>query len=74
MDIHKPGSIVYIKLGSCDPVQGVILQACISGRSLRLTYEICWWDGRTYCEQWFDSGLISHSKGSTEPIGFKDVG
>ncbi len=54
-----------------ESMQAIVLQACIAGRAMRLTYELSWWNGYSFNSEWFDSGLVQQCKEETEQIGFR---
>ncbi len=67
MQVLKPGSAVTIANGQ---IRGHVVQICI--QTLRVSYEVAWWDGRTRCTAWLGTTEMSREDDESEimQIGF----
>lgn len=73
LDVHKPGSRIKFNNSGKDEIEATITAVCIRGdsRTVYVTYEVIWWNGRTREEKWVTEhelwSVASHGKVS---IGF----
>lgn len=65
LELYKIGSKVKLT----DDVYGTIISACISGDN-HVTYEVGWWNGRSYDSKSFHANDIEVTLSEKTRIGF----